>query len=221
MPLTAAQVERFSRQIILPEVGGIGQERLLAARVRLLGRGAAVGWAARYLAAAGVGGLVVAESAEIDTAELLDAGTRLAASIDGPPDVVAALGVPADPALLLEDWSRGATAVLAAAAGSGAEIAVLCAARIESACPVCALAALGGGSGEASARAGLTAGLAAPLVGTLAATEVLLALLGAGAPRAGRRLRFGTSPAEAVGAPLVCSPGCRTRRLHGVVAGDA
>jgi len=39
--LTDAQIERYGRQIILPEVGGRGQERLLAARVAVAGAGPA------------------------------------------------------------------------------------------------------------------------------------------------------------------------------------
>ena len=52
--LTDAQVERYSRQIILPEVGARGQERLLAARVAVHGDGAAAATATTLLAGAGL-----------------------------------------------------------------------------------------------------------------------------------------------------------------------
>ena len=55
MTLSDDQVERYSRQILLPEVGGRGQERLLAARVVLRGDAAVASFAADLLAAAGVG----------------------------------------------------------------------------------------------------------------------------------------------------------------------
>jgi hypothetical protein len=55
--LTDFQIERYSRQIVLPEVGGRGQERLLAASAAVLGRGEAVLFCAAHLAAAGVGRL--------------------------------------------------------------------------------------------------------------------------------------------------------------------
>src|SRR5262245_55493685 len=55
--LTDAQLERYSRQILLPEVGGRGQERLLAATVTLA-RG---GVAATLLGRAGVGRLVLVD----------------------------------------------------------------------------------------------------------------------------------------------------------------
>ena len=57
--LTDAQVERYGRQIILPEVGGRGQERLLAARVAVAGAGPAATAAVTLLGRAGVGTLDV------------------------------------------------------------------------------------------------------------------------------------------------------------------
>jgi hypothetical protein len=53
MGLTEEQIVRYSRQILLPEVGGRGQERLLEAGVRLCGRGPAQDCAEVYLAAGG------------------------------------------------------------------------------------------------------------------------------------------------------------------------
>jgi hypothetical protein len=54
------QLVRYARQMVLPDVGGTGQERLLAARVLVrAGGGAAARAAATYLAAAGVGRLVL------------------------------------------------------------------------------------------------------------------------------------------------------------------
>lgn len=57
MRLTDAQIERYSRQILLREVGGTGQTALLAARVLITGGGAAFDTATTYLAGAGVGTL--------------------------------------------------------------------------------------------------------------------------------------------------------------------
>ena len=57
--LTDAQIERYGRQIILPEVGGRGQERLLAARVAVAGAGPAAVVAVTLLGRAGVGTLQV------------------------------------------------------------------------------------------------------------------------------------------------------------------
>jgi adenylyltransferase/sulfurtransferase len=60
--LTDAQAERYSRQIILPEVGGAGQKRLLGGRVAVVGAGGLGSPVIAYLAAAGVGTLDLIDS---------------------------------------------------------------------------------------------------------------------------------------------------------------
>lgn len=55
--LSEAQIERYARHILLREVGGLGQERLLAASVRIEGLGPVGSWACTYLALAGVGAI--------------------------------------------------------------------------------------------------------------------------------------------------------------------
>lgn len=51
--LSEAQIQRYSRQILLKEVGGTGQLRLLGAAVEVWGEGSALDVAAAYLAAGG------------------------------------------------------------------------------------------------------------------------------------------------------------------------
>jgi len=54
MALSDAQLDRYARQIIIPEIGARGQETLLASRVWLLGHPCGVSMARRYLSAGGV-----------------------------------------------------------------------------------------------------------------------------------------------------------------------
>ena len=59
MSLSDAQLDRYARHIVLKEIGGEGQRRLLAATVALVGAGGIGSPAIQYLAAAGVGALRV------------------------------------------------------------------------------------------------------------------------------------------------------------------
>ncbi|MEI9948178.1 MAG: molybdopterin-synthase adenylyltransferase MoeB, partial [Pseudomonadota bacterium] len=68
--LTAAQLDRYSRHILLPEVGERGQEKLLKGRVLLLGAGGLGAPAALYLAAAGVGTIGLVDADTVDASNL-------------------------------------------------------------------------------------------------------------------------------------------------------
>ena len=68
--LTAEQRERYSRHLLLPEVGIEGQQKLLDAKVLLLGAGGLGSPAALYLAAAGVGTLGIVDNDTVDLSNL-------------------------------------------------------------------------------------------------------------------------------------------------------
>src|SRR5947209_5915350 len=68
--LNAEQRERYSRHLLLPEVGIEGQQKLLDAKVLLLGAGGLGSPAALYLAAAGVGTLGIVDNDEVDVSNL-------------------------------------------------------------------------------------------------------------------------------------------------------
>jgi sulfur-carrier protein adenylyltransferase/sulfurtransferase len=68
--LTAAQQDRYSRHLLLPEVGEKGQEKLLKGRVLLLGAGGLGSPAALYLAAAGVGKIGLVDADTVDASNL-------------------------------------------------------------------------------------------------------------------------------------------------------
>ena len=70
MNLTEEQIERYSRQIVLKEVGGLGQEKLLHSRVSLIGLGALGSPVAYYLAAAGIGHLNIVDYDSVEISNL-------------------------------------------------------------------------------------------------------------------------------------------------------
>jgi len=68
--LAQAELVRYSRHLILPDVGVPGQEKLKAARVLLIGAGGLGSPAALYLAAAGVGTLGIVDFDNVDVTNL-------------------------------------------------------------------------------------------------------------------------------------------------------
>ena len=70
MAFTDAQLERYSRHIILKEVGVTGQKKLMEGRVLIIGAGGLGAPAAMYLAAAGVGTIGIADADVVDLSNL-------------------------------------------------------------------------------------------------------------------------------------------------------
>lgn len=70
MAFSNEQFERYSRHIILKEVGAKGQKKLLNAKVLIIGAGGLGAPAAMYLAAAGVGTIGIADADEVDLSNL-------------------------------------------------------------------------------------------------------------------------------------------------------
>jgi molybdopterin/thiamine biosynthesis adenylyltransferase/rhodanese-related sulfurtransferase len=68
--LTAEQRDRYSRHLLVPEVGAEGQQKLLDAKVLLLGAGGLGSPTALYLAAAGVGTLGIVDDDVVDLSNL-------------------------------------------------------------------------------------------------------------------------------------------------------
>jgi len=94
--LTAEQRERYSRHLLLPEVGIEGQQKLLDAKVLLLGAGGLGSPAALYLAAAGVGTLGIVDDDVVDLSNLqrqvIHSSERIGVSkVDSAEETIAAL----------------------------------------------------------------------------------------------------------------------------------
>ena len=70
MALTAAQLERYSRHILLKEIGAKGQRKLMESKVLIIGAGGLGAPAALYLAAAGVGVIGIADADRVDLSNL-------------------------------------------------------------------------------------------------------------------------------------------------------
>lgn len=70
VPLSEEQIERYSRHILLPDVGGRGQARLLGSSALVVGAGGLGSPALLYLAAAGVGRVGIVDSDAVEPSNL-------------------------------------------------------------------------------------------------------------------------------------------------------
>jgi molybdopterin/thiamine biosynthesis adenylyltransferase len=69
-PLTPDELERYARHIVLPEIGGAGQQKLKRARVLIIGAGGLGAPVLQYLAAAGVGTLGIIDDDTVSLSNL-------------------------------------------------------------------------------------------------------------------------------------------------------
>jgi hypothetical protein len=68
--MSAAELDRYARHIVMPEIGGAGQMRLRGAKVLLIGAGGLGAPALQYLAAAGIGAIGVVDDDTVAASNL-------------------------------------------------------------------------------------------------------------------------------------------------------
>lgn len=121
------QLLRYSRQIMLPDVDLDGQEKLLAARVLIIGMGGLGSPVAMYLAAAGIGHLILAD---FDTVDLSNLQRQIAHTTDriGQPKVESAAQTlrALNPDIRITTIAQALDAELLAAQVANADVVVDC-----------------------------------------------------------------------------------------------
>lgn len=200
MRLDDVQIERYSRQIVLQEIGAAGQARLLGARVAIVGTSVAAERTLGYLAAAGVGTLAAPRALHVG----VDPGQRdvtlediRAGAASEPFDALVVDGEDVGPLP-----TREATGLLPPArrtfwiaAGRAGELPP---------CAACAEAALP----PLATPAAELAGVRGALLGTVIATEVVKALLEVGTPLRGRVVSYDPAHADITITTVAARPGC-------------
>ena len=84
MELTEQQIQRYSRHIILQDVGGKGQQKLSKAKVLIIGAGGLGSPAGLYLAAAGIGTIGLVDGDVVDLSNLAAADPASTATVGQP-----------------------------------------------------------------------------------------------------------------------------------------
>lgn len=133
MTLSATELERYSRQLLMDDWGGQVQERCRAARVIVVGAGALGSPVATYLAAAGVGQIGLVDFDTVELSNLHRQPLFLTPDVGGPKAEVAAakLGL-LNPEVAIEPYPVELSEVNAEAIVMGADVVVDCTDSFES-----------------------------------------------------------------------------------------
>ncbi len=220
--LDDVQIERYSRQIILPEVGGRGQERLLQSRVVLVGADRLGQLVALYLTGAGVGRLdwhpgaddpsvadtLLADLAGTNPDSACRWRTRTDPLASESPDVVIATSAnPRDgDAANAAAIAAGCALVAGRAADTWGWVGVFAGHRRDQACLRCADVAWQSERASPLGRAFATTVIG--VIASLQATSVLRSLLGIGDGQHGTLWLYDGATSRMQAQPVTKRPGC-------------
>lgn len=127
VPLSAAETNRYSRHLLLPEIGPAGQQKLKAARVLVVGCGGLGCPVLQYLAAAGVGTLGLLDFDTVDDSNLQRQVLYATADVGRPKAVAAAEKLRAqNPFIALQPHQVVLSAANALALFAGYDVVVDC-----------------------------------------------------------------------------------------------
>ena len=133
MTLSDLELERYSRQLVLPEWSGAAQERLRSASAVVVGVGALGSPAATYLAAAGVGTLGVVDGGRVELSNLHRQPLHFTPDLDLPKVTTAAVKLRVlNPEVQVEEYQVEVDATNAEAIVAGAGVVLDCTDSFES-----------------------------------------------------------------------------------------
>jgi molybdopterin/thiamine biosynthesis adenylyltransferase len=127
MTLSDLELERYSRQLVLPEWSGAAQERLRSANAIVVGIGALGSPVATYLAAAGVGRVGLVDSGIVELSNLHRQPLHFTPDLDKPKTATAGLKLRVlNPEVQVEEYNAHLTEENAEAVVAGASVVVDC-----------------------------------------------------------------------------------------------
>jgi len=133
MTLSEAELDRYSRQLLMDEWGGTAQQRLRGARAIVVGAGALGSPVAHYLAAAGVGQLGIVDGDEVELSNLHRQPLHFTPDIGAPKAETAAAKLTLlNPEIVVEPYPATLSALNAEAILMGADVVVDCTDSFES-----------------------------------------------------------------------------------------
>src|SRR3712207_2992020 len=133
MTFSDLELERYSRQLVLPEWSGEAQERLRAASAIVVGLGALGPPAAAYLAAAGVGTLGVVDDGVVELSNLHRQPLHFTPDLEHPKVVTAGVKLRAlNPEVQVEEYQVRVDETNAEAIVAGAGVVLDCTDSFES-----------------------------------------------------------------------------------------